>query len=183
MFSYMSARHSVHRGSQCDHYPWCTGLHCTEPLVQSPYRHRTWGPLPMSHTPRHGTWDIWLPSLETCSNLFIGPHCTGLVPVLTSGRMYSWQAGTTHLTGMLSCCALIFIESFCSCTKWSLEFKKFPIEAYYLDDKIISVLGTILYSISRLYQIVLNTNFNDSKMKGATQIKLKIKYPCSFFTF
>ena len=29
--------------------------------------------------------DIWWPSLETCSNLFIGPHCTGpLLRVLTS---------------------------------------------------------------------------------------------------
>ena len=30
--------------------------------------HGTPGPAPAS--------DIWWPSLETCSNLFIGPHCT-----------------------------------------------------------------------------------------------------------
>ena len=28
--------------------------------------------------------DIWWPSLETCSNLFIGLHCTGPPLVLTS---------------------------------------------------------------------------------------------------
>ena len=44
--------------------------------------------------------DIWWPSLETFSNLFTW----GLV--LTSGShwsTYSWQAGGTHPTGLLSC--------------------------------------------------------------------------------
>ena len=37
----------------CDHYPWCTAFHCT------------------GSPPDMG------PSLETCSNLSIPPHCTG----------------------------------------------------------------------------------------------------------
>ena len=35
---------SIHGGSSCDHYPWCTGPHCTGPPTASPSRHRIWGP-------------------------------------------------------------------------------------------------------------------------------------------
>ena len=56
--------------------------------------------------------DIWWPSLETYSNLFIGPHHTGKVlfpPVLTSGHhqsTYGWKASCMHQTGMLACCKI-----------------------------------------------------------------------------
>ena len=81
---------SVHMGSPFDHYPWCIGPHCAAP----PPRHKTWGPpIPVlppqdmrpgnpSHTPTPSspTSDIWWPLLETCSNLYIRPHCTATPP-------------------------------------------------------------------------------------------------------
>ena len=60
--------------------------------VQPPSRHETWGP-PAS--------DICWSSLETCSKLFNGPHCTWPLPVLTSGG--HWSTYGWHPTGMLSC--------------------------------------------------------------------------------
>ena len=68
-----------------------------------PLRHGTWGPL---HAGPSAS-DIWRPSLEICSNLFIGPHCTAPPPlILTSGDhwgTYNCQADSTHPTGMLPC--------------------------------------------------------------------------------
>ena len=57
---------------------------------------QTWGigtpgPAPAS--------DIWWPSLETCSNLFIGPHCTAPLPVVLifgdHQSTFDWQSGGT----------------------------------------------------------------------------------------
>ena len=81
------------------------------PIYRTPYPPTPSTPTPLSLTlahrtpqPCHPACDIWWPSLETCSNLFIEPHCTDPL-VLTSGgyrSMYSWQAGGMHPTGMLS---------------------------------------------------------------------------------
>ena len=63
-----------------------------------------WDLLAPSSVPR--AIDIWWPSLDTCTNLFIRPHCTGPPLVLTSGGDRStcdWQAGSMYATGMLSC--------------------------------------------------------------------------------
>ena len=68
VFSVVPVCYSVHRGvSPCDHYSWCIGSHCTAPSA----------PLPSSQDILHGTSsphpgsNIWMPSLETSSNLFI----------------------------------------------------------------------------------------------------------------
>ena len=74
-------------GSICTHYLWCIGRHCTGPPAL-PLRHQTirygtaWPWHPGHQTWDHGPWlpanDIWWPSLENCSNLFIwGPHWYG----------------------------------------------------------------------------------------------------------
>ena len=75
--------------SQCDHYTWCIGPHCTGPLWPWPLpdmRPRTPGPLLLDIRPGtpdpipHQTWDppapphatdIWWSSLDTFLNLFI----------------------------------------------------------------------------------------------------------------
>ena len=46
-------------------------VHWTSLYRTPPSGHGTWGPPDPARTPVR---DIWWPSLETCSNLFIGPH-------------------------------------------------------------------------------------------------------------
>ena len=69
MFSVVSVRHSVNGGGLpiYDHCPWCIGPHYAGPSIPD-----------INHVTSPQTWppacDIWWPSLETCSNLFIwGP--------------------------------------------------------------------------------------------------------------
>ena len=82
-------------------YPWIPDMRPTPSPIPPP---RTpWIP-DMGPTPSPAA-DIWWSSLETCSNLFAwGPTPP---PVLISSgghwNTYSWQAGGTHPTGMLSC--------------------------------------------------------------------------------
>ena len=114
---------SLFEGHQCRVFKLCLSLnvphvaitHDTLDLtVQPPPSPQLW-PEPLF---THGTWvypwsqpwhpasDIWWPSLETCSNLFHGPDCTGRLPVLTSGGhwgMFGWQVSSKHPTEMLSC--------------------------------------------------------------------------------
>ena len=82
-------------------------------IVQPPSKHGTWGPR-KSRLPLQ-TWDIWtlrtplVTSVQTYSlDLTVpDPYLPNLPPpVLTSvghWSMYSWQAGGTHPTGILSC--------------------------------------------------------------------------------
>ena len=89
-------------GVPFDHYPYCNGPHCTAHhnprLLLYPGPHCTWTPSPSSPS-GHGislyldlpASDIWLPSLQTRSNLLIsGPpplpqHCLHLVDIEASG--------------------------------------------------------------------------------------------------
>ena len=81
-----------------------TSLYRTMPPDCETSDHQPWDP----HPPPRQTWDppainIWWPSLENCSNLFI--RGSPPPPVLRSGgwSSYGWQAGGMHPTGMLSC--------------------------------------------------------------------------------
>ena len=99
-------------GSPCDHYPWCIGPHCTGPPMPTP-RHKTWGP-PMAH-PTVGKWDQRTPHtwpllvtfgrqpLETCSNLFIRPHCAGSPNVTAGGRSMSYGGRKRAIRTLLEC--------------------------------------------------------------------------------
>ena len=121
MFSQVSVI-LLKRGFSCDHYPWCIGPHCTDPpapgLALSTSSHGTslckdplaLGPsLDMApHYTGPATSDIWWPSLETCSNLFISelrtlfcPTSTDILILLT--HVWSAQPGGTHHTGKFSC--------------------------------------------------------------------------------
>ena len=60
--------------------------------------------------------DIWWVSLETCSNLFIEPHCTAS-PVQTSGghqSIYGCQVVGTHPTWIFSCPVILFVITSCN---------------------------------------------------------------------
>ena len=70
-------------GSPCDHYPWCIRPHCISP----PSRH---GDTPSTTLPLPNI--VW-PSLGTCSNRFIGPHCTALGYGNPLGRVRVIQIG------------------------------------------------------------------------------------------
>ena len=83
--------------------PHVTIIHdALELTVQAPLQTwgmRTLGSHPeMGHGDSHLASDIWWPSLETCSNLFIGPHCSGSPSpcywhlVATEARMVGKQA-------------------------------------------------------------------------------------------
>ena len=86
--------HHLHHGiGHMVVYPLTSGLG-----TYSPPRHKTWVPTPPTAT------YIWWSSLETCSNVSTcGP--TSIVLTSSGGHwnMHSWEVGSTHPTGMLSC--------------------------------------------------------------------------------
>ena len=101
------------KGSSCDCYPWCIGLHQAgtpnpQPRLGSPSGHVTWLYRDFP----------WLPSrrhVQTCSLKGI-LQCWHLVA--TEARSYSRQVGSTHSTGMLSCVYLkLFVVSGNQCNK------------------------------------------------------------------
>ena len=89
------------RESPCDHYPGCTGPHCTGP---NPWT-SDMGPWTSDMVPtllvRSGGHH-WRP-VQTCSLEETLPHPFPTVLKLGGQSMYSWQAGSTHPTEMLSC--------------------------------------------------------------------------------
>ena len=90
----------IRGGSLCNHYPWCIGPHCTTPSQPSQApppkisHHQIWDPLASPPT-----GDIWWPSLETCSNVFIWGRPQ---PTSTDIWLYGWHVGGTHPIVMLS---------------------------------------------------------------------------------
>ena len=109
MFSYVSLHQPVILSTGwggvwagCDHYPSCTGPHCTG--LSLPPGHQTCSP----RTPGHQTWDpqlpasdIWWSFLETCSKLVhLKPPYSH--QVATEARMVGKRVVCIP-TGMLSC--------------------------------------------------------------------------------
>ena len=93
----------------CDHCPWCTGSHCTgshwpSPTSAWPCSHLCTRDPALEGPATSPARDIWWPSLETCSKLFIlGPP---LVP--TSGGYWNTQSQRKRaLHDMLLKCFLI----------------------------------------------------------------------------
>ena len=87
--NFWSVGEGAHRGvplgsaTACD--PWCIAPHCTAPPpTPAPAFPPNMGHGDPLHLPQ--PWpqppasDIWWPSLETSSSLFIGPHCTAPSP-------------------------------------------------------------------------------------------------------
>ena len=132
VFSHVCPSFCSQRESPYYYYPWFIGPHCIRPPgpnhsppptwdetwdpLAPPPGHKTWGPLALAtQDMRHGTIpplppaasDIRWSSLETFSNVFIGPHSTGHLPGVTSGgglwNLYGMEADGTQPTEMLSC--------------------------------------------------------------------------------
>ena len=93
-------------GVPCNYYPWCIGPHCTGTpwLVQTC---STWASRYSSHLPP--ATHLGPGPIPWCWYLMDTVHWTSLYKdplVLTPGgywSMYSWQVGSIHPTGMLSC--------------------------------------------------------------------------------
>ena len=81
---------SIYRGSLCDHYPWCIGLHYTRDLQP---------PLDIRH--EHETWDSYQPYLVVIQSCGLNDLMSTSVQVSGRQTMYGWLV-CKHPNGLLS---------------------------------------------------------------------------------